>query len=255
MARGPKKHLKRIAAPKSWMLSKLGGIWATRPSQGPHKLRESIPLSIILKHKLKYALNGSEVTQILKDKSENVKVDNKTRRDQAYPLGIMDVLSIEKTGETFRILYDVKGRFLLKSIKAQEASFKLCRIKRREMGPNRVPYIVTHDGRTIRYPHPDIQINDTIKLDLEENKIVDSAKFDIGNVAYITGGNNVGRVGIMTGRDKHQGGFDIINLKDTNNKTFATRLNNVFVIGQGKKPFITLPKDNGLYMTPMEKKE
>jgi hypothetical protein len=32
MARGPKKHLKRIAAPKSWMLSKLGGIWATRPS-------------------------------------------------------------------------------------------------------------------------------------------------------------------------------------------------------------------------------
>ena len=67
MARGPKKHLKRIAAPKSWMLSKLGGIWATRPSQGPHKLRESIPLSIILKHKLKYALNGKEVTMILRD--------------------------------------------------------------------------------------------------------------------------------------------------------------------------------------------
>jgi small subunit ribosomal protein S4e len=65
MARGPKKHLKRIAAPKSWMLSKLGGIWSTRPSQGPHKLRECIPLSIILKHKLKYALNGSEVTKIL----------------------------------------------------------------------------------------------------------------------------------------------------------------------------------------------
>jgi small subunit ribosomal protein S4e len=41
------------------------------------------------------------------------------------------------------------------------------------MGPNRVPYIVTHDGRTIRYPHPDIQINDTIKLDLNENKVID----------------------------------------------------------------------------------
>ena len=39
MARGPKKHLKRIAAPKSWMLDKLGGIYTTRPSQGPHKLR------------------------------------------------------------------------------------------------------------------------------------------------------------------------------------------------------------------------
>jgi small subunit ribosomal protein S4e len=57
----------------------------------------------------------------------------------------------------------------------------------------------------------------------------------------------------MTGRDRHQGGFDIINLKDSNNKTFATRLNNVFVIGNGKKTFITLPKDNGLYLTPIEK--
>ena len=39
MARGPKKHMKRLATPKGWMLTKLGGIYATRPSQGPHKLR------------------------------------------------------------------------------------------------------------------------------------------------------------------------------------------------------------------------
>jgi len=32
MARGPKKHLKRIRAPTSWMLGKLGGLFATRPS-------------------------------------------------------------------------------------------------------------------------------------------------------------------------------------------------------------------------------
>lgn len=50
MARGPKKHLKRINTPKSWLLSKMGGVYATRPSQGPHKLRECLPLSIILKY-------------------------------------------------------------------------------------------------------------------------------------------------------------------------------------------------------------
>ena len=125
---------------------------------------------------------------ILRDKSENVKVDGKVRRDHAFPLGIMDVLSIEKTNERFRILYDCKGRFLLKTIKDTEATFKLCRIKRREMGPNRIPYIVTHDGRTIRYPHPDVEINDTIKLDLQDNKILAIAKFEIGNIAYIISG-------------------------------------------------------------------
>ena len=50
MARGPKKHLKRINTPRSWLLSKMGGIYATRPSQGPHKLRECLPLSILVRY-------------------------------------------------------------------------------------------------------------------------------------------------------------------------------------------------------------
>ena len=52
MARGPKKHLKRVNTPRSWLLSKMGGIYATRPNQGPHKLRECLPLSIILRYML-----------------------------------------------------------------------------------------------------------------------------------------------------------------------------------------------------------
>jgi small subunit ribosomal protein S4e len=96
MARGPKKHLKRIAAPKSWMLGKMGGIFATRPSQGPHKLRESIPLAVILKDKLKYALTGRECNVIMQDKEGSVKVDQKARRDPAFPAGIMGIFSNNK---------------------------------------------------------------------------------------------------------------------------------------------------------------
>lgn len=57
---------------------------------------------------------------ILKDKEANVKVDGRTRRDRGFPLGVMDVVSIEKTNETFRILFDVKGRFVLKALKRDE---------------------------------------------------------------------------------------------------------------------------------------
>ena len=46
MVRGPRKHLKRLAAPSSWMLDKLSGTYAPRPSPGPHKLRESLPLIV-----------------------------------------------------------------------------------------------------------------------------------------------------------------------------------------------------------------
>jgi len=109
MARGPKKHLKRLNAPKTWMLDKLGGVYAPRPSTGPHKLRESLPLTIFLRNRLKYALTGSEVTKIVKQRL--IKVDGKVRTDPTYPTGFMDVVQIEKTNENFRLIYDVKGRF------------------------------------------------------------------------------------------------------------------------------------------------
>lgn len=48
MVRGPRHHLKHIAAPKSWMLDKLTGSYAPRPSNGPHKLREALPLVVRL---------------------------------------------------------------------------------------------------------------------------------------------------------------------------------------------------------------
>ena len=49
MPRGPKKHLKRLAAPKSWMLGKLGGVFTVKPSSGPHKQSEALPISLFLR--------------------------------------------------------------------------------------------------------------------------------------------------------------------------------------------------------------
>jgi small subunit ribosomal protein S4e len=156
--------MKRMWAPSHWCLDKLRGVYATKPSSGPHKLRECIPLTVLLRNRLNYALSGQEVIKICKDKSGNIKVDNKVRRDPRYPLGIMDVVSLPKTGENFRILYDIKGRFQPVRIDAKEASFKLCKVKRKVQGKNKIPYIVTHDGRTIRFPHPDIKKNDSVKV-------------------------------------------------------------------------------------------
>lgn len=257
MARGPKKHLKRIAAPKSWMLDKTGGNFAPRSSQGPHKLRESIPLTLVLRRRLRYALTAREARVILMDNKQtdaNIKIDGKIRRDEKFPTGLMDVISIEKTGENFRVLYDVKGRFVLRSITSEEAKFKLARVKAKQVGPNKVPYIVTHDARTIRFAHPEIDVNDTVKIDLATGTVVDFTKFETGNVALVTSGNNVGRVGLITTRERHLGGFDIIHITDERGNEFATRISNVFVIGKGKKPLITLPKYNGIYLNPVEAK-
>merc|ERR1711965_643306 len=119
---------------------------------------------------------------------------------------------------------------------------KLCRIKDVKGGKKGIPYAVTHDGRTIRYPDPDIKVNDAAKVDIAENKITDFIKFEVGNVCMVTGGFNSGRVGLISYREKHAGGYDIVHVKDVKGHSFATRLNNVFMIGEGSKPWVELPK-------------
>ncbi|KAI9221566.1 ribosomal protein S4 Y isoform [Blastocladiella britannica] len=253
MARGPKKHLKRLAAPKHWMLDKLTGTWAPRPSAGPHKLRECLPLVVFLRNRLKYALTYKEVMSILMQRL--VKVDGKVRTDTTYPAGLMDTISLEKTGENFRLIYDIKGRFAVHRITAEEAAYKLCKVKKVKLSAKGVPVIVTHDGRTVRYPDPLVKVNDTVKIELETGKITEFVKFESGNLSMITGGRNMGRVGVITHREKHPGGFDIVHVKDANERSFATRLTNVFVIGQGNKPWISLPKERGLKLTIAEERD
>ena len=141
-----KKHQKRLSAPSHWLLDKLSGVYAPKPSAGPHKLRDCMPLIVFIRNRLKYALNYRETRSILMQRL--VKVDGKVRTDMTYPAGFMDVISIEKTGENFRLIYDTKGRFTVHRIQAEEAEYKLGKVKRVQLGKGGIPFLVTHDART-----------------------------------------------------------------------------------------------------------
>merc|ERR1712136_275263 len=230
MDRGPKKHLKRLNAPKHWMLDKLSGNFAPRPSPGPHKLRECLPLAILLRNRLKYALAYSDVTKIMMQRL--IKVDGRVRTDKTYPAGFMDVITIEKTGEFFRLLYDVKGRFVCHRIGADEAGYKLCKVKKVSTGVEAVPYLVTHDARTIRRPGGHAKVNDTVVIDI-----------------------TTGRVGVVTHKEKHASSYDIVHMKDAAGNHFATRLSNIFLIGKGSKSMVTLPRAKGVRLTISEERD
>ena len=124
-----------------------------------------------------------------------------------------------------------------------------------QLGPKGVPFVVTHDGRTIRYPDPLIKVNDTVKVDLQTGKITDFIKFDIGNLAMVIGGRNMGRVGLVTHRVRHHGSFDIVHVKDAAGNQFATRLTNVFIIGRATKAFVSLPRQKGVRLTIAEERD
>lgn len=53
-----------------------------------------------------------------------------------------------------------------------------------------------------------------------------------GNLCMVTGGANLGRIGVITNRERHPGSFDVVHVKDSTGNSFATRLSNIFVIGK-----------------------
>jgi len=57
-----------------------------------------------------------------------------------------------------------------------------------------VPFLTTHDGRTIRYPDPNIKVNDTIRYDIASSKILDHIRFETGklNVYFLLKKMSVG---------------------------------------------------------------
>jgi len=175
-----------------------------------------------------------------------VKVDGKVRTDHNFPAGFMDIIELEKSGDIFRLLFDVKGRFVLQRVSKDEGSYKLCKITKTFISANKIPVAITHDGRTLRYPDPDIKTNDTVKLDIATGKASDIMKFDIGAMVMITKGHNAGRIGQLDHIEKHEGSFSIATIKDSKGHSFCTRLGNVFVIGTGNKPEVTIPKGRGI---------
>ena len=69
------------------LLSIIVWVQAPKPSSGPHKSRECLPLILILRNRLKYALTYREVIAILMQR--HILVDGKVRTDKTYPSGFM----------------------------------------------------------------------------------------------------------------------------------------------------------------------
>ena len=263
MPRGPKKHLKRLNAPSHWMLDKMGGAWAPRPSTGPHKLRECLPIILILRNRLKYALNRREVIMICMRRL--IQIDGKSRTDPCFPAGFQDVVTLGKPEaalsdgdniDRFRILYDVKGRFKLHPIDAKDAKTKLCKVVKQAYTRKGIPYIVTHDGRTIRYHDPIIKVNDTVKVNIATGKVDDIMKFETGCNVIVINGKNRGRYGRLETIQRHPGSFNIVNVRDADGHSFATRLGNVFALSKSGEDFTqSMPTGRGVKLTIVQERE
>ncbi|MHA1577194.1 MAG: 30S ribosomal protein S4e [Candidatus Thorarchaeota archaeon] len=235
--RGQKKHLKRLPAPRHWPIKRKHGKFITRPIPGPHPKEQCLTLAILLREVLGHAENMREVKTILS--SGQVFVDGVPRKDQRFPVGMMDVLEIKSSGERYRLLPNRAGGLRLVSISEEETGFKLGRIQSKQMVSGGKVQLSLHDGRNILLPDSakptDYKTLDTLMITVPEQVLKESIPLESGVYAVVTQGRNIGIYGKVIEIQKRMGTHaSTVTIEDPDGTKFQTALEYVFVLGKAK---------------------
>jgi small subunit ribosomal protein S4e len=221
-------HRKRVTIPRSWLIPRKTSKWIATPRPGPHSAEESLPLMVVVRDLLKLADNAREVKRILHE--GGVLVDGTVRRDARFPVGLFDVITVPALNKQYRMVKSTKGYFVLIEIQP-DTPRKLVRVENKTTLKGNRMQLNLSDGSNI-IAEGDVGTGDSLLISLPERSIEDIIKFEVGNLAMVTGGSHTG----MTGRIKS---VQIVRSSMPNRVTISTDdgdietiIDYVFVIGR-----------------------
>ena len=221
-----KKHIKRMAAPRSWAVPRKTSHWVSKPSPGPHGLDESMPLLSVVRDMLKLCDNSREARFIIGGR--NVAIDGRIVTDYKFPVGLMDVVTLLKTKQSYRMLVDYKAKLQLVSIDDSEKGWKLSRIDGKQVVKKGKVQLTLHDGRCILLAKDQYKTGDVLKIELPSQKVVKVFKLEKGSTALLIGGSHPGSVQTIENYQIMRGSAsNIVTFKEG----FETVKENVFVVG------------------------
>lgn len=228
-------HITRKEAPWFLKISKKEYKWTVRPSPGPHSLSKSIPLAIILRDYLNFALTLKEAKRVISE--GKVLVDGVVRRDYKFPVGLMDVISIPEVGLYYRMVPN-RARYIVPiPITEDQAKFKLVRIMNKTAVKGGNIQLNLEDGRNILVAKEDsvkYLTLATLKIEVPSQKILASYPLVENTYGIIIGGKNVGAHGKVIKIKKavyKVRKYSIVTIQ-RDNEVYETNLENVMVIGE-----------------------
>lgn len=247
--KGGKKHLKRKPAPRLWPIHRKEAVWTVKPKPGPHPIPSCIPLTLLVRDVLGLAKTRKEAKTIIS--KGRLKVDGKAQREELFPVGLMDVVSIPDITKNYRVMPSKKGP-TLHPIAKDEAEFKLLRIENKTVTESGHTQLNLHDGTNVPIPVKDpkrpeedvYNTLDVLKLGIPNRELLDHIRLKAGDVAMVIEGKNVGKYGEIADIEERPGQKRrdlLVTIKDKKGTLFKTILNYVFIIGDAE-PYISLPE-------------
>jgi len=185
------KKLKRQMAPMFWGINRKKKRFVITVRPGSHAKNNSIPSAVLLRDVLKKVKTLREAKSSIY--SGKVKVDGVTQKSLHYSIGLMDTIELEGTTDMYRLVLK-DGRILVPiKINATEKSKKLVKVKSKTSIKGGKTQIGFHDGRTI-ITDTNVNVDDTCLLQIPEQKILETIKFEKNSQVIITNGINAGHI-------------------------------------------------------------
>lgn len=221
-------HLKSLAAPKNWPIKRKENIWVVRPMSGAHSKEYSIPLVVVLRNVLGLLDTKKEVKFVIREGL--VKVNGRKVKDVKLPVGLFDVISLDKEKKYYRIVMNKRKRLVPIEVDEKEANLIPLKIEnKRILTKDKIQFNFTN-GWNLTLKDKKYSTRDTLIFDVKSNKIVNHIPFDKGNVVFVFGGKHVGELA------KIQKVNDKVSLKNSE-KEWEGIKDYAFVIGK-KDPVI-----------------
>ncbi|MGA9154696.1 MAG: 30S ribosomal protein S4e [Candidatus Nitrosopolaris sp.] len=190
--KGGDSTLKRQLAPIFWDIRRKQGRFVLKASPGPHRKQNSYPLGIILRDVLKVATTMHEVKTIVS--AGKVKVDGIARRDVKFPVGLMDVIDLTSTGQSYRLVPRDSKLLVHVEIQNAENMVKLAKVTSKVTTNGGKLQYGFHDGKTMLSDER-FSVGDSCLIDFQNHTIKNIVRFEKGNLGLITRGDNAGSFG------------------------------------------------------------
>lgn len=238
---GSRKHLKRYKAPKTWPIHPKEETWTVKPSAGPHAIEDCLSLMVVVRDILKIADNSREAKRIIN--SGDIVINGRSKKDYKFPVGFMDIITIPKTNETYRVLLDNKRRLTLKPITNEETDVKLSKIVNKTTIKGGQTQLNLHDGRNL-LTEEDYKVGDVLSLKIPEQEVQNVYKLEEGATVLVTGGKHTGEIGKISEIIINQSSNpNTVVIENSRKENFLTLKDYAFVIGEGE-PSIELLEVN-----------
>ncbi|MDR3206601.1 MAG: 30S ribosomal protein S4e [Candidatus Methanoplasma sp.] len=229
-------HMKRLNAPRTWPIKRKLAVWVTKQSPGAHSLESSLPAVVVLRDLIGACDTAKEAKRIIGNRE--LIVDGKPVKNPKAPIGVMDTISIPKTGQNFRLLLTDKGKLAAVGIEADEAGWKLARVEGKTIVKGGKIQLNLSGGRNILLDKNDHKSGDTLKIGVIDQNVLDSYALKEGAYALIIHGSLAGKILRVTEKVQRSGSADNTVKFEGGAETVQR---NVFIVGSAK-PEIKIPE-------------